>query len=140
MSQEIFVFADWQAVQRPTQMGVLRTDVVRGEEVVSFEYDSTWLASEHTTVLDPDLQLYTGRQFSANSGRPNFGLFLDSCPDRWGRLLMQRREAVHARLEQRRERRLLDPIFCWVSTMNNEWAGFDFGKRWKVHFFQTMTA
>ena len=27
----------------------------------------------------------------------NFGLFLDSSPDRWGRFLMQRREAVLAK-------------------------------------------
>lgn len=31
----------------------------------------------------------------------NFGLFLDSSPDRWGRLLMRRREAIMAKRENR---------------------------------------
>jgi len=38
----------------------------------------------------------------------NFGLFLDSSPDRWGRVLMRRREAQLARSERRGQRRLLE--------------------------------
>ncbi|MGB3222768.1 MAG: HipA domain-containing protein, partial [Desulforhopalus sp.] len=38
----------------------------------------------------------------------NFGLFLDSSPDRWGRVLMQRREAQQARAEERNVRPLLE--------------------------------
>jgi len=45
----------------------------------------------------------------AQSGeRPNFGLFLDSSPDRWGRVLMQRREAALAREAKRPVRRLVE--------------------------------
>lgn len=40
-----------------------------------------------------------------------FGIFSDSCPDRWGRLLMKRREAVQARKEERKPRRLGESDF-----------------------------
>jgi serine/threonine-protein kinase HipA len=46
--------------------------------------------------------------FLAPDGKENFGLFLDSAPDRWGRVLMRRREAHQAREERRPERRLLE--------------------------------
>ena len=48
-----------------------------------------------------------GPQYPAQS-RNNFGIFLDSSPDRWGRLLMQRRENLRARQEGRKPRRLTD--------------------------------
>ena len=41
----------------------------------------------------------------------NFDLFLDSCPDRRGRVMMRRREAQVARTEGRAERRLLELDF-----------------------------
>jgi serine/threonine-protein kinase HipA len=48
-----------------------------------------------------------GPQYVAD-GRENFGVFLDSAPDRWGRVLMQRREALLAREGKRAERRLTE--------------------------------
>ena len=60
--------------------------------------------------LDPDLQLYAGRQYP--TGAKNvFGLFADSSPDRWGRLLMTRRERILAEQEGRKPRKLLDSDF-----------------------------
>lgn len=47
-------------------------------------------------MLDPSLQLFTGPQYLPED-QPNFGLFLDSAPDLWGRLLLRRREAALAR-------------------------------------------
>ena len=35
-----------------------------------------------------------------------FGVFADSCPDRWGRLLMKRRKAIQARKEKRKPKSL----------------------------------
>lgn len=37
-------------------------------------------------LLDRDPQLYEGPQYFGDKNRPNFGLFLDSRPDCWGRL------------------------------------------------------
>lgn len=93
MSREIHVFGDWEALGDAQRMGLLRADQVHGREVFSFEYDPDWLASGHVLTLDPELQLYQGPQYPGDDSRPNFGLFLDSSPDRWGQLLMKRREA-----------------------------------------------
>jgi serine/threonine-protein kinase HipA len=53
------------------------------------------------------MALYRGTQYPAKS-RQNFGVFLDSSPDRWGRVLMRRREAHLANAEGRSECRLLE--------------------------------
>lgn len=101
------VCADWEGLGGPARMGVLHATPARGKEIFSFEYDQAWLDAGHARALDPALRVGPGPQFVA-AGRENFGLFLDSSPDRWGRVLMQRREAQLAREEGRKERRLLE--------------------------------
>ncbi|MDC7218141.1 MAG: HipA domain-containing protein [Spirochaetales bacterium] len=105
-ARTIYVYADWKALNSPCIMGVLRAEQVRGNEVFSFEYDKSWLDSGVRSVLDPDLMLYSGPQY-ATEEKINFGIFLDSSPDRWGRVLMRRREAVMAKLENRPLKNLL---------------------------------
>ena len=100
MSREIFVFADWEEFNESMFVGTLRSDVVKAKEHFSFAYDEAWLQSKYVQQIDPDLKLYSGDQH--NSSQQNFRVFLDSCPDRWGRLLMKRREAVIARQEERK--------------------------------------
>ncbi len=101
------VYADWEGVNGPTLMGRLSANLSRGREIFSFEYDQPWLKGPHRGQLDPTLGLYAGPQYPS-AGRGNFGVFLDSCPDRWGRVLMRRREAQVARAEGREELRLLE--------------------------------
>ncbi len=100
MSREIYVFADWEVFEKPTLIGVLCADVVKAKEHFSFAYDDVWLQSEFAQQIDPELHLYAGSQHSQE--QQNFRIFLDSCPDRWGRLLMKRRELVIARQEGRK--------------------------------------
>lgn len=107
---EIQVWADWVSTGGPTLMGTLFATPSRGREIFSFDYDAGWLRGPHAQTLDPKLLLFGGAQY-APTGQDNFGLFLDSCPDRWGRLLMRRREAQAAREENRRERRLQESDF-----------------------------
>lgn len=109
MSQQrvIEVVADWVGLEGPTLMGHLMATAARGKEVFAFEYDTAWLSTASLQQLDPAMALYRGPQYPAKH-RDNFGVFLDSCPDRWGRLLMRRREAQLARTEGRAERRLLE--------------------------------
>ncbi len=102
MKKEIFVFAHWDGMVDPLLVGYLRSLVTRNKEHFSFSYDDTWLQSPFAQQIDPDLHLYSGEQYSLDSN--NFRIFLDSCPDRWGRLLMKRREALVARQEDRRPR------------------------------------
>ncbi|MBI5531588.1 MAG: HipA domain-containing protein [Deltaproteobacteria bacterium] len=105
--RSVEVWADWHGLGGPTRMGVLNATPSRGKEIFSFEYDLAWLESSHALVLDPALRLHRGPQHVA-MGRDNFEVFLDSCPDRWGRVLLQRREAQVARDQKRRERPLLE--------------------------------
>lgn len=111
MNREIEVWADWQELGGTRQMGTLWVIESRGKEVFSFQYDRDWLESELSHQLDPDLQLLEGPQYLNSETRPNFGLFLDSSPDRWGRVLMQRREAAQARAESRKVVRLQETDF-----------------------------
>ena len=106
----IYVYESFQSTE-PNFLGTLFVENVRGRESCSFEYDADWLkSSANYMYLDPDLQLYAGRQYP--TGAKNvFGLFADSSPDRWGRLLMTRRERILAEQEGRKPRKLLDSDF-----------------------------
>ncbi|MEM1221781.1 MAG: HipA domain-containing protein [Verrucomicrobiota bacterium] len=88
----VYVYADWEGLAEPALVGVVHRSVVRGEEVLAFEYEQEWLKQGEALLLDPRLQLVQGRQYPDASGA--FGLLIDSAPDRWGRLLIQRRAAL----------------------------------------------
>ncbi len=106
----IYVYENWRG-ELPSLLGKLCCGFVRGQETFSFEYDPAWLASADSTFsLDPDLALYRGRQYVPLDKRL-FGLFADSCPDRWGRLLMRRKEAIDARKADRKPRKLTESDF-----------------------------
>jgi len=107
VQRSIEVWADWVSLGEPKFMGTLFATTSRGKEIFSFEYDADWLKSPHGQSLDPSLSLFEGPQYAPVS-QNNFGVFLDSCPDRWGRMLMLRREAQQAREEKRPERKLLE--------------------------------
>ena len=77
----------------------------RSGDSVRFEYSKAWLAHPLAFKLDPELALDGGSFHPKDS---NFGVFLDSCPDRWGQTLMKRRELVQAKNEKR-VRRVLTP-------------------------------
>ena len=109
-NKTIFVYADWEGMPEPALMGKLMSTHVRGKEVFSFEYIAEWLASPHAAVLDPNLQLYGGTQY-VNDDKPNFGVFLDSSPDRWGRVLMKRRATILARQKNEKPPTLYESDF-----------------------------
>jgi len=106
--REIHVYADWQEVDGPLLMGRLTSELLRGKEIFSFAYDKDWISRQFAQTLDPDLQFYPGPQYLGDDDKLNFGLFLDSSPDRWGRLLMQRKEAAEARLNDRQPDKLFE--------------------------------
>ena len=106
-NKQIFVYADWQELAGTHLMGILKAESIRGKEVFSFSYEPAWLETGPALLIDPDLQLFTGPQYTREE-KPNFGLFTDSSPDRWGRVLMERREAFIAREEGRRARVLME--------------------------------
>lgn len=105
--KDIYVYADWKELKAPTPIGILSAQVTRGHEIFSFAYEKDWIISKFAILLDPELKLFTGPQFPSQ-GKANFGVFTDSSPDRWGRVLMQRREALAARQEDRKVKSLFD--------------------------------
>ena len=88
---EIYVYAHWQGMPEAKIIGVLAAHHAKGKKAFSFEYDKGWIKSEHQQLLDPDIQFYSGPQYP--NKKENFGVFLDSMPDTWGRTLMKRRAA-----------------------------------------------
>ena len=101
--KKIWVYADWSDLKATKLLGCLTAQRIRGKEVFSFEYDKEWLHNDHSLFLDPNLNFYQGKQYLQDSEN-NFGVFLDSSPDRWGRLLMRRRESILAKQEARNEK------------------------------------
>lgn len=106
---EIYVYAHWQEMQEPKLIGVLSAQQAKGKKAFSFEYDRNWLKTEQKFLLDPDIQLYGGPQYP--NQKENFGIFLDSMPDTWGRTLMKRREAQLARERNEKSKTLYDIDF-----------------------------
>ena len=106
---DIFVFADWIGLPGPTPIGVLTAQQAKGRKAFSFRYDSNWIQSAPQRLLDPDIQWYSGPQHPA--GKDNFGIFMDSMPDSWGRKLMLRRAAQEDALEKNAVRTLHDIDF-----------------------------
>ena len=102
----IFVYDDF-SMQNPTLMGILYVNSLKGGESYSFEYDREWLKKTSLKItLDPELMPYSGRQYPF--GKTIFGLFSDSSPDRWGRVLMNKRERILAGKEDRKPAKLYD--------------------------------
>lgn len=102
----IFVYDDFSTDQS-VLMGCLYINVIKGGESYSFEYDKEWLKKTRLALtLDPELMPYAGRQYP--NGKNIFGLFADASPDRWGRVLMNKRERILAEREGRKPSKLYD--------------------------------
>ncbi|MAQ40937.1 type II toxin-antitoxin system HipA family toxin [Mesonia oceanica] len=123
--KEILVYAHWDGIDSPFLMGSLYVTPSRGKEIFSFEYDKGWLQSDYAQIIDPDLQLFEGTQY-LNNEKSNFGIFLDSSPDRWGRVLMMRKEAAKARKEERRPKTLMESDYLLGVYDNNRMGGLRF--------------
>jgi len=95
----IAVYADWEGLAGPLLLGMLQAHAGAGKEIFEFAYADQALAHPQIRelLIDPRIAGYAGRQYPAE-GMPNFGIFLDSAPDRWGRMLMDRRLARAKRL------------------------------------------
>lgn len=102
----IYVYDDF-STDVPWLMGCLYVSVIKGGESYSFEYDRNWLKTTGLSLsLDPELMPYAGRQYP--SDKNIFGLFADASPDRWGRVLMNKRERILADKEGRKPNKLYD--------------------------------
>jgi len=96
---DLFVYAHWCGMPEPVLIGILSAHQGKGRRSYSFEYDAHWLKGKDLFLLDPEIGLFPGPQFPGK--RENFGIFLDSMPDTWGRTLMARRSLQIAKSEGR---------------------------------------
>jgi len=100
--KEVLVYADWYMLDSPQLIGRLYFASLRGKAVYSFEYDNDWMKTGIS--IDPELPLFSGLHYAKSN--ENFGIFKDSSPDRWGQLLMKRREILLSKLEKTEPRTL----------------------------------
>lgn len=89
----IDAYASWVPIEKPMRIGQLTfAETTRGG-VFSFAYDQHFLKSKYCLQIDPLLTLHSGELYNDLPDK-NFRAFLDSSPDRWGRILMQRRATI----------------------------------------------
>lgn len=103
---DIYVYADWVGLNGPIQVGVLSVHFAKAKKAFSFEYNKDWLDKGLYQNLDPDISFYSGPQYPTD--KENFGIFLDSMPDTWGKTLMKRREAQDARVRGEKAKALYE--------------------------------
>jgi serine/threonine-protein kinase HipA len=101
VSESVEVWLDADFVSEKIRVGTLSHD--RG--AVRFAYEESWLKHSLSFALDPELTLDAGA-FHPKAEQGNFRVFDDSAPDRWGQMLMRRREALFAKDERRSPRTL----------------------------------
>ena len=110
MQNEKIVYVYFNKDDSNILMGKLFIENLRGKEIYSFEYDEKYLSDKKNNIyIDPEIKFYSGRQWKTNNFvNSSFGIFLDSAPDRWGRLLLKRKENENAKLENRNPKTLYD--------------------------------
>ena len=101
----LYVYADFDWLAEPMLVGELGYESLRGSDSYAFKFDNDWLRQYGSLFLSADINNYPGRQYT-QPGRDIFGCFSDALPDRWGRLLLNRREQILATEERRPIRRL----------------------------------
>ena len=101
----LYVYADFDWLDESMLVGELGYESLRGSDSYSFKYDNDWLRQYGSLFLSADINNYPGQQYT-HPDRDIFGCFSDALPDRWGRLLLNRREQIFATEEKRPVRKL----------------------------------
>jgi len=103
--KRITVYADFDFLPAPQEIGILGYEHVRGKDHFVFEYSREWLKQYGGILLSGDLMNVPSLQHPRGNDNV-FGFVKDSFPDRWGRLLLDRRERLTAQSEGRPTRML----------------------------------
>lgn len=101
----LYVYADFDWLDKSLLVGELGYESLRGSDSYSFKFDNDWLRQYGSIFLSADINNYPGQQYT-QPGRDIFGCFSDALPDRWGRLLLNRREQILATEDKRPIRKL----------------------------------
>ena len=103
--KQIIVYADFDFLASPQEIGILGYEHVRGNDHFVFEYSRNWLRQFGGIALSGDLMNIPSIQHPRGDSNV-FGFVKDSFPDCWGRLLLDRRERLLAKDEGRPVRML----------------------------------
>ncbi len=103
--KRITVYADFDFLASTQEIGTLGYEHVRGKDHFVFEYSHDWLKQHGGIVLSGDLMNVPSLQHPRGTDSV-FGFVKDSFPDRWGRLLLDRKERLKAQAEERPVRML----------------------------------
>ena len=103
--EKLWVYADFDWLKEIELVGELSYEVLRGSGTYGFKYEDAWLKKHSDLQLCDDINNYPGPQYTPQ-GRDIFGCFADALPDRWGRLLLNRREQISAEEEHRGVKKL----------------------------------
>jgi serine/threonine-protein kinase HipA len=106
-ADQVRVVLDDSELGPAVDVGLLSRERKGSAEVVRFAYWQSFLQDATAFAIDPELPLFPG-DFLAAGLSGLFGIFRDTSPDRWGRVLMERREALEAHDAQRKPRRLTE--------------------------------
>lgn len=132
----LLVYAEFDWLDEPTLIGELGYESLRGSDSYSFDYDSDWLSKYGGLYLSADLNSYLGKQYTAE-GRDLFGCFADALPDRWGRLLLNRREQILAQEEKRPLRHLSSFDYLTAIDDHSRMGGFRFKEEMNGEFINS---
>ena len=86
--KKITVYADFDFLSAPQEVGTLGYEHVRGKDHFVFEYSRQWLKQHGGILLSGDLMNVPSLQHPRGNDNV-FGFVKDSFPDRWGRLLLE---------------------------------------------------
>jgi serine/threonine-protein kinase HipA len=103
--EKIYVYANFDFLKQTEEIGTLSYERVRGNDHFAFEFSREWLSRHGDMILSGDVMNVRGIQHP-RQGNSVFGFVKDSFPDRWGQILLDRRERLTAQQEQRPVRNL----------------------------------
>ena len=102
---KLWVYGDFDWLKEVELIGELSFENLRGSETYGFQYSREWLKNHSDILLGNDINNYPGMQYTQPE-KDIFGCFSDALPDRWGRMLLNRREQILAKEENRPIRKL----------------------------------
>ena len=103
LPNQVEVFLDAADLGPFRRVGVLRRSGP-GDTPIAFAYEQEWIDDDVFFVLDPSHYPFGGDQYPRDGALA--GIFTDTSPDQWGRILLERREADRARAGGRRVRQM----------------------------------
>lgn len=104
-NKTLFVYGDFDWLETPTFIGTLTYESLRGKDSYGFSFSPEWIGLYPDLYLSEDLRNFSGWQFTGPESEI-FACFSDALPDRWGRMLINRKEQIEAQLSGRPVRHL----------------------------------